>query len=188
MRFCVLQLELLSAIQKKATVLAWATIILHHVVDILIHNRFAGVASKIVGEPRDWKKKTSEVVGIALISLNIVVIVVTVVSISLDSVAIVKHLKQIERDARKSKTQIEPLGDGEKKSLREYTSRIIEGSKPVAIKNMGQFTRSTFGASSEEYKSMLQLLSDLQKDRIRDKRSCCEKSKKSLNVQTTKIA
>ena len=66
--------------------------------------------------------------------------------------------------------QIEPIKDGEKKSLRRYTKQIIENKQPVAIKNMTQFTRATFGANSEEYKKMLVILSDVKKDRVRDKR------------------
>ena len=76
----------------------------------------------------------------------------------------------MDKDAKMSMLQIQPLGEGEKKSLRKYGQRIIEGKQPVAIKNMQQFTRVTFSANSEQYKTMLTILHDVKKDRIRDKR------------------
>ena len=89
---------------------------------------------------------------------------------TVDIVNIVRHLRQLDKDARMSKLQIQPLGDEEKKSLRKYGQRIIESKQPVAIKNMQQFTRVVFSANSEQYRTMLSILKDVKKDRIRDKR------------------
>eukprot|EP00943_MAST-04B_sp_MAST-4B-sp1_P004840 g4840.t1 len=131
---------------------------------VLIGSQVRSLEKETVG------KETTFVVGVALIAINLIVIIITFVSMTVDIVNIVRHLRQLDKDARMSKLQIQPLGDEEKKSLRKYGQRIIESKQPVAIKNMQQFTRVVFSANSEQYRTMLSILKDVKKDRIRDKR------------------
>ena len=73
----------------------------------------------------------------------------------------------MRKEEKLSKVQVAP---GTKKSLKNYTRLIIDSKTPVAARHMTEFARSTFGASSDQYKRIIAICKDLQDDRIHHKR------------------
>ena len=143
----------------------------------------------LLGANQKGDKSTEEVIGIILIVLNIVVVVVAAASITLQVLKILHRLKTVEKNAKKSKLQIEPLDSSStsKKSIRDYGQRIINATTPIAVRNMMEFTRVTFGAGSGEYNRMMTVLKDLKDDKIAHKRDLIRRVDAIFHKQSSAV-
>eukprot|EP00505_MAST-04D_sp_SCG-Rhode-Island_P000627 Stramenopile-MAST_4_protein_627 len=108
--------------------------------------------------------QTLFVIGIILIVLNINVVCVSIVAMFAQVRGV---MLKVRKEEKLSKVQVAP---GTKKSLKNYTRLIIDSKTPVAARHMTEFARSTFGASSDQYKRIIAICKDLQDDRIHHKR------------------
>ena len=108
--------------------------------------------------------QTLFVIGIILIVLNINLVCVSIVAMFAQVRGV---MLKVRKEEKLSKVQVAP---GTKKSLKNYTRLIIDSKTPVAARHMTEFARSTFGASSDQYKRIIAICKDLQDDRIHHKR------------------
>ena len=121
------------------------------------------------------------IIGIILIVLNILMILISVFSIVYQTCKIVHHVRQAEKQ---SQIKIIPFGEDDgvarKKTLKDYTNRIIDSKVPIAQRHMLEYARVTFGAGSDQYRTVAAIISDLDKDRIQHKRIWSEECLKFL--------